>query len=599
MPMKSNSGISLNNTAVAALPKHLLQFAVDQRYDDYTPVDHAVWRFIMRQNTFFLKEYAHKVYFQGLLDTGISFERIPRIQEMNDILAKIGWGAVAVDGFIPPAAFMEFQAYKVLVIACDMRQIHHIEYTPAPDIVHEAAGHAPIIVDREYSDYLQRFGEVGAKAMSSKKDFELYQAIRHLSILKEQPDSDPKEIEEATKLVEDRQKNLGEPSEMGLLSRLHWWTVEYGLIGAVESAKIYGAGLLSSIGESVSCLEAGVKKIPYSIEAANTPFDITTKQPQLFVTRDFKQLADVLEEFASKMAFMVGGLEGINKGIECNNTATCEYSSGLQVSGTLTEVIAQGKAPIYLRTTGPSALACANRELSGHGRDYHKEGFGSPIGAWKQTSTSPDLLTDHELRKLGVIEGKKAKLEFVSGVTVAGQIDKITKRDGKLVLISFSDCTANYGDRILFEPAWGTYDMAVGARVTSVFNGAADKDAYNQVALIPKERTVKVPSDAKRKRLENLYAQVRKIRESKTGYERLGEIWETQQAEHSDDWLLSMEIFEILDEIEQQPDLRRKIDKFLNEKRASDKDKSVLIEWGFRLVKYHRQGVQAAPAHAE
>src|SRR5437764_7399851 len=107
---------------------------------------------------------------------------------MNDILAKIGWGAVAVDGFIPPAAFMEFQAYKVLVIACDMRQIHHIEYTPAPDIVHEAAGHAPIIVDREYSNYLQRFGEVGARAMSSKKDFELYQAIRHLSNLKGQPD---------------------------------------------------------------------------------------------------------------------------------------------------------------------------------------------------------------------------------------------------------------------------------------------------------------------------------------------------------------------------------------------------------------------------
>jgi phenylalanine-4-hydroxylase len=596
MSMHTNSGISLNNAAVAALPKHLLQFAVDQRYDDYTSVDHAVWRFIMRQNVFFLKEYAHKVYFQGLLDTGISFERIPRIQEMNDILAKIGWGAVAVDGFIPPAAFMEFQAYKVLVIACDMRQIHHIEYTPAPDIVHEAAGHAPIIVDREYSDYLQRFGEVGAKAMSSKKDFELYQAIRHLSILKEQPNGDPKEIEEATKLVEDRQTNLGKPSEMALLSRLHWWTVEYGLIGSVENPKIYGAGLLSSIGESVSCLEAGVKKIPYSIEAANTPFDITTKQPQLFVTRDFKQLAGVLEEFASKMAFMVGGLEGINKAIECKNTATCEYSSGLQVSGTFTEVITQGKASIYLRTTGPSALACANKELSGHGRDYHKEGFGSPIGAWKQTSTSPDSLTDNELRKLGIIEGKKAKLEFVSGVTVAGKIDKITRHDGKLVLISFSDCTVNHGDRILFEPAWGTYDMAVGERVISVFNGAADKDAYNQVALVPKERTIKVSSDAKRKRLENLYAQVRKIRESKTGYERLGEIWETQQAEHPQDWLLSMEIFEILDEIEQQPELKGKIDKFLNEKRTSDKDKAVLIEWGFRLVKYHRQGLDVAHA---
>src|ERR1700737_4675077 len=133
MSMKETSGISLNNAAVAATPKHLLQFAVDQRYDDYTSVDHAVWRFIMRQYVFFLREYAHKVYFQGLLDTGISFERIPRIQEMNDILGKIEWGAVAVDGFIPPAAFMEFQAYKVLVIAGDMRQIQHINTPPTQE----------------------------------------------------------------------------------------------------------------------------------------------------------------------------------------------------------------------------------------------------------------------------------------------------------------------------------------------------------------------------------------------------------------------------------------------------------------------------------
>jgi phenylalanine-4-hydroxylase len=566
---------SLTNAAVQSLPKHLLQFAVDQRYDDYTPVDHAVWRFIMRQNVFFLREYAHKVYFQGLLDTGISFDRIPRIEEMNDILSKIDWGAVAVDGFIPPAAFMEFQAYKVLVIACDMRQIHHIEYTPAPDIVHEAAGHAPIIVDREYSNYLQRFGEVGARAMQSKKDFELYQAIRHLSILKEQPNSDQKEIEEATKLVEHRQKTLGEPSEMALLSRLHWWTVEYGLIGTLENPKIYGAGLLSSIGESVSCLEAQVKKIPYSIDAMNQPFDITTKQPQLFVCRDFKHLRDVLEEFASKMAYQVGGLEGINKAIECNNTATCEYSSGLQVTGVFNEVIVDpNNNPIYLRTNGPSALAYQNKELGGHGRDYHKDGFGSPIGNWKPTE---------------IAEGKKTKLEFESGVTVEGKIDKIVRRDGEVLLITFSKCTAKYGDRVLFEPAWGSYDMAVGDRIGSVFNGAADKDAYNQIALVPKERTIKVPSDAKRKKLESLYAQVRKIRESKKGYERLGEIWETQQAEHPSDWLLSMEIFEILDTTNQQPELKAKIEKFLNQKKATTKDFETLISWGFRLVEYHKK----------
>ncbi|MGI8956836.1 MAG: aromatic amino acid hydroxylase [Chthoniobacterales bacterium] len=571
------TGIPMQNKAVAALPKHLLQFAVDQRYDDYTPVDHAVWRFIMRQNTFYLKEYAHKVYFQGLLETGISFERIPRIDEMNEILGKIGWGAVAVDGFIPPAAFMEFQAYKVLVIACDMRQLNHIEYTPAPDIVHEAAGHAPIIVDREYSDYLQRFGEIGAKAMSSKKDFELYEAIRHLSILKELPDSAPKEVEAATKKVEDRQQNLGEPSEMALISRLHWWTVEYGLIGTLEEPKIYGAGLLSSIGESVSCLESHVKKLPYSTEAVDTAFDITTKQPQLFVSRDFQHLRDVLEKFASRMAFQVGGAEGIQKAIECKNITTCEYSSGLQVAGVFTEVLTDAnQQPIYLRSTGPSALAYQQKELAGHGRDYHKDGFGSPIGAWKETELS---------------EGKTARLEFESGVTVEGKVEQILRRDGKLLLVSFSDCTAKLGHRILFDPSWGTYDMAVGEKIVSVFNGAADKDAYNEVALVPKERTIKNPSDEKRKKLESLYQQVRDIRTRKTGYERLGEIWETQQAEHPDDWLLSMEIFEILDEIEDQSPLKDKAQKFLEDKKERDKELATLISWGFRLVDYHRQGV--------
>ncbi len=579
--MSTNNGISISNPAVASLPKHLLQFAVDQRYDEYTPVDHAVWRFIMRQNAFFLKEYAHKVYFQGLLDTGISFERIPRIDEMNEILGRIGWGAVAVDGFIPPAAFMEFQAYKVLVIACDMRQLHHIEYTPAPDIVHEAAGHAPIIVDREYSDYLQRFGEIGAKAMSSKKDFELYEAIRHLSILKEQPNTPQDQIDAALKLVEERQTDLGEPSEMALLSRLHWWTVEYGLIGTLENPKIYGAGLLSSIGESVTCLTENVRKLPYSIDAQDQPFDITTKQPQLFVTPDFEHLRQALEEFASRMAFRVGGLAGINKAIECKNTATCEYSSGLQVSGVFTEVVTDDRNnPIYLRTAGPSALAFNNQELPGHGRDYHAEGFGSPIGTWKPTA---DL-----------IAGKRAKLEFESGVTVKGEVEKILERDGKLLLITFTDCTAKMADRILFDPAWGKFDMAVGEKISSVSNGAADKDAYNQVALVPKDRTIKVPSDAKRKRLENLYAQVRQIRGSKVGYERLGEIWETQQAEHSGDWLLSMEIFEILEELALQNELKQKIVTFLNKKKAMDESVTTLIDWGFRLVTYHQTGLQTA-----
>ena len=168
-----------------SLPSHLRPFVMTQHYDDYTPRDQAVWRFLMKQLTRQLAKSAHPVYMEGLRRTGISVEHIPSIEEMNMSLSALDWRAVVVDGFIPPAIFMEFQALKVLVIALDMRSIDHILYTPAPDIVHESAGHAPFIVDIDYSEFLQRFGEVGMKAIATREDLEQYEAIRKISILKE------------------------------------------------------------------------------------------------------------------------------------------------------------------------------------------------------------------------------------------------------------------------------------------------------------------------------------------------------------------------------------------------------------------------------
>ena len=121
------------------------------------------------------------------------------------------------------------------------------------------------------------------------------------------------ELKKAEQKVAYCQANLGEPSEMALLSRLHWWTVEYGLIGTLENPKIYGAGLLSSIGESASCMKPEVKKLWYTKDAVNYPFDITKEQPQLFVTPTFQNLVDVLEDFANTMAFRKGGAEGLEK----------------------------------------------------------------------------------------------------------------------------------------------------------------------------------------------------------------------------------------------------------------------------------------------
>ncbi|MFW6347953.1 MAG: aromatic amino acid hydroxylase, partial [Cyclonatronaceae bacterium] len=235
---------------IATIPSYLRQFVVKQHYDEYTPENHATWRYIMRRNVNFLKSRAHEAYLDGLKKTGISIDSIPHIDEMNERLSRIGWRAVVVDGFVPPAAFMEFSEHKILVISAEMRNLGNILYTPAPDIVHEAAGHAPIIADELYADYLQRFGQYGAKAVFSKLDYDIYEAIRYLSIIKEYPNASKEQIRKAEQDLEEKQRANATASEAALLSRLHWWTVEFGLVGTPDAFKLYGAGLLSSVGES-------------------------------------------------------------------------------------------------------------------------------------------------------------------------------------------------------------------------------------------------------------------------------------------------------------------------------------------------------------
>ena len=99
-----------SNPLTDRLPTHLKQFIKPQNYEEYTPINQAVWRYVMRKNTTSLSKVAHNSYLNGLKKTGISIHEIPSMYGMNRILKEIGWAAVAVDGFIPPNAFMEFQA---------------------------------------------------------------------------------------------------------------------------------------------------------------------------------------------------------------------------------------------------------------------------------------------------------------------------------------------------------------------------------------------------------------------------------------------------------------------------------------------------------
>ena len=534
------------NPQVAKLPAHLRQFVVSQDYDNYTPVDHAVWRYVMRKNLAYLSKVADASYLKGLEKTGITIDSIPNIKDMNTILGKIGWGCVCVDGFLPPSSFMEFQAYKVLVIAADIRQIEHIEYTPAPDILHEAAGHAPIIADPTYAEYLRLFGEIGSKAISSAQDFELYEAIRHLSIIKEDPNTEKKEIVQAEKDIELIQSNMGQPSEMAQIRNLHWWTVEYGLIGDLKQPKIYGAGLLSSIGESESCLKEEVKKLPYSIVAAQQAFDITEPQPQLYVTPSYAHLTQVLEEFANTMALRKGGLEGLEKAIASNNTCTVEYSSGLQVSGIFNNVISDNGQIVYLSTSSPTALAWQNKELVGHDKSYHAHGFSSPVGRLKNTSMPLENMSVDELMSLEIEVGKQLLLEFESGVNVQGKLINLSKnRKGLNMILSFEDCRVSYNDEILFQPEWGTYDMAVGESIVSVFSGAADMAVFSKDnPFLPSELTHKIQYCEKRLELHKLYQKIREVREGNADKQELTSVWQ-ELLKHPKDWLAAVEILEI------------------------------------------------------
>ncbi|HTL97520.1 MAG TPA: aromatic amino acid hydroxylase [Holophagaceae bacterium] len=355
--------------AIAKLPGHLRRFVVAQDYGAYTPRDQAVWRHILRRLTGHLRDKAHPVYLEGLAATGIGLERIPSLDEMNEKLGAIGWCAVAVRGFLPPAVFTELQTMKVLAIAEDIRDHSHIAYTPAPDIVHESAGHAPILASARYAEFVRRCGQVGFKAIASLEDQEVFEAIRNLSVVKEDPTASPEQVRAAEARLHAAGAAKRFTSENTKASRLYWWTAEYGLIGGLAAPKIYGAGLLSSIGEAEHCLTDAVKKLPLSLACVDTEYDITTMQPQLFVARDFDHLFEVLDQFEATLAWKRGGDFGLEQALQARTVNHLVLSDGTEVTGVVTQLdrmdheIAPGLRIVAAHLSGPILVSKGGKAL--------------------------------------------------------------------------------------------------------------------------------------------------------------------------------------------------------------------------------------------
>lgn len=535
------------------LPFYLRQYIAEQDYSLYTPIDQACWRYIMRVSKKYFGEHAHPKYLDGLRETGVTTEHIPLISEMDEKLQKFGWRAVIITGFIPPEPFLEMLAHRILPIASDMRKLENLDYTPAPDIVHEAAGHAPILADPDYSSYLKKFGEIARRVIYAKEDNELYEAVLNLSETKENPAATTEDIAKAQARLDEAVKNVGYVSEAQQVTRLGWWSTEYGLFESNGQYLIYGAGLLSSVGESFNCLSKNVKKVPLTVNCIEQAYDITKPQPQLFVTDDFKKLEKVIDQLAEKMAYKHGGVEGLAKAKRAQTLTSTVFESGIQISGVLVEyrLMTTGEVS-FLKLAGPTQLSYDEMQLEGHGANYHSAGFSSPVGRIKGMLADPWLATLNEWKDIGCEKEQVCQFEFESGIRVEGRWLSSTVKNGKTIVMTFDNCTVRSGEEVLFSPDWGTFDMILGAKVTSVFGGAADRNAYAKDVYQKefKPRPQKSNLTAENKELSQLYGVVREIRESATfnndQLQRIIEVKQRLDAHYPKDWLLRLEILELL-----------------------------------------------------
>jgi phenylalanine-4-hydroxylase len=584
---------------LSTIPENLRAFAVDQHYDRYTARDQSVWRYIMRRNLAFLRDHAHPVYLDGLRKTGISIDTIPDINTMNDSLEKIGWRAVIVNGFIPPAAFMEFQAHKILVISAEMRSIGHILYTPAPDIVHEAAGHAPIIADPEYAEYLQRFGQYGSMAMASKADHEVYEAIRALSIIKEYPQATTEEISAAETDLKDKMNAIRKPSEAAKLSRLHWWTVEYGLFGTPDNFSLYGAGLLSSVGESKECLRDSVKKIPLSLDCINYSYDITSMQPQLFVTPSWSYQMDVLEQFADTMCFRRGGTDSLDQAIESGNIATVVLSSGLQISGKFERYDTDDSGRLtFIATSGPSALACENSQINNCSIEFLAEGFLSPLGKLKYYEKPLSHFEEGELTVAKLSPGLETTLDFQSGYRVNGTVHHLARRHGRLLMVKLKNATVTAPDGSnLFHKTMPELALAVGDEVLSVFAGSADREKFNITPHKSQRSAMEVRHSDKEKELFSMYQEIALMHSTNHfTHRQVVVLNEKLNVHYPDEWLMRVELLEFAKRLGSDSALIETLTSELEQLKSTNPDIAGLIESGITMSEVRTGDLLRAPA---
>ncbi len=224
---------------------------VDQPWDSYSAEDHQTWATLFERQMELLPGRACDEFFEGVNALNMSADQIPKFSELNEILkATTGWTLIGVEGLLPELTFFEHLAARRFPVTWWIRRPDQIDYISEPDLFHDLFGHVPLLMLPVFADYMQAYGEGGLKAA----------------------------------------RYGDEP--LTELTRLYWYTVEFGLINTPEGLRIYGAGIQSSKGESIYCLESDApNRIGFDVERVmRSRYRIDTYQKTYFVIDSFEQL---------------------------------------------------------------------------------------------------------------------------------------------------------------------------------------------------------------------------------------------------------------------------------------------------------------------
>lgn len=245
--------------------KYSRDMVMRQEYENYTTQDHAVWKILFDRQIKNLPNKATEAYLSGIQTVQFESDRIPNFDEVNQILTKLtGWKVHVVPGLIPNKAFFELMRDRNFCATTWLRTMEQLNYLEEPDMFHDVFGHVPLLSNQALCDFLVNLSKIALKYIDSEAAIEA-------------------------------------------VARLYWYTVEFGLIQEDNGLRIYGAGILSSSGETEYSLFSELpQRVPYKVtQIMETPYIKDRYQEIYFVINSFEELYNSIPEIESQIDALV------------------------------------------------------------------------------------------------------------------------------------------------------------------------------------------------------------------------------------------------------------------------------------------------------